>query len=244
MVKQLSVVLPREKLGELKELLLKSGGQEIERRNKYEEYRIDLDGRVLIAYSTGTVVFHEDLATFVSEMFKGLGIRVGMDEVGKGEAEGPIVVCAVALDDDGRRKAVSFGLVESKMSREERTKEVAARIREAALAIGTVVISPEEFRAVWRRGNLNELLANWHARALESVISSLKRADKVIVDSFDERRLKEKLEPLARKLGAELILEKGADRKYLEVAAASIVANEVRCSLMERGMRSRKWRTS
>lgn len=242
--KQLSVVLPREKLGELRKLLLRSGGREIERKNEYEEYRININGKVLIAYSTGTVVFHKDLATFVSEMFKGLGIRVGLDEVGKGEAEGPIVVCAVALDDNGRSKAVSFGLVESKMARDERTKEVATKIREVALAIGTVVISPEEFRMVWRRGNLNELLASWHAKALESIISSLKRADKVIVDSFDERRLKERLEPLAMKLGAELILEKGADRKYLEVAAASIVASEIRDSLMEKGMTSRKWRTS
>ncbi len=237
-------MLPHEKLEELKELLLKLGGQEIQKKNEYEEYRVRFEDKLLIAYSTGTVVFNEGLADIVSKMFKGLGIRVGIDEVGKGEAEGPLVVCAVALDDEGRSKAVSAGLVESKIAKKERLMEIANKMREAALAIGTVVVSPTEFKRIWKRGNLNELLAMWHAQALESVISSLKRIDVVIVDSFDERKLREKLEPLTKKVRARLILENEADRRYLEVAAASIIARAIRDGLIRRGMKSRKWETS
>jgi ribonuclease HIII len=237
-------VLPPERLEELKELLLKSGGHELGKKNEYEEFRISLDDKILIAYSTGTIVFHEDLADLISEMFKGLGTRVGIDEVGKGEAEGPLVVCAVAFDDEGRGKAVSTGLVESKMAKNQRIEKIAEKIKDAALAVGTVVISPEEFKRVWKRGNLNELLAKWHAKALESVICSIKRADAVIVDSFDEKRLMKELSPLAKRLGARLVLENGADRRYLEVAAASVIASALREKLMKEGMRLRKWGTS
>jgi len=242
--KQLSVVLPPEKLEELKKFLLKSGGHELARKNEYEEFRMSVDDRILIAYSTGTIVFHEELADLISEMFTGLGTRVGIDEVGKGEAEGPLVVCAVALDDEGRKKAVSAGLVESKMARIEKIEEIAEKIRKAALAVGTVVVSPEEFKKVWERGNLNDLLARWHAKALESVICSIGRADAVIVDSFDEKRLRKELSHMVDSLGAKLILENGADRRYLEVAAASVIASAFRERLMKEGMRLRKWGTS
>jgi len=242
--KQLSVVLPDGKLEELKELLLKSGGKEIQVKNEYEKYRIGLNDKVLIAYSTGTVVYHQDLSSLVAKVFMGLGTRIGVDEVGKGEAEGPLVVCAVALNDEGRSKAISIGLVESKMAKGDRIVEVADKIREAAVAVGTVVISPSEFKKVWKRGNLNELLARWHAQAVESVVCTLKKADVIIVDSFDERRLKEKLEPLAKRLGAKLILENEADRRYIEVAAASTIASAIRRNLMKKGMRLRKWETS
>ncbi len=237
-------MLPDGKLEELKELLLKSGGKEVQVKNEYERYRIGFNDKILIAYSTGTVVYHQDLADLVSKVFMGLGTRVGVDEVGKGEAEGPIVVCAVALDDEGRRKAVSIGLVESKMAKGGRIIEVADKIREAAVGVGTVVISPSEFRMVWKRGNLNELLAKWHARALESVVCKIKKADAIIVDSFDERRLRENLEPVAKRLGAMLVLENEADRRYIEVAAASTIASAIRRNLMKKGMRLRKWETS
>ena len=234
-------MLPDGKLDELKELLLTSGGKEIGVKNEYEKYRISFDNKVLIAYSTGTVVYHQDLAGLVSKVFMGLGMRVGVDEVGKGEAEGPIVICAVALDDNGRSKAVSIGLVESKMAKGERIVEVADRIKEAAVAVGTVVVSPTEFKKVWKKGNLNELLARWHAQALENAVCTLKKVDVIIVDSFDERRLREKLEPLAKRLGAELVLENEADRRYIEVAAASAIASAIRRNLMKEGMRLRKW---
>ncbi len=242
--KQLSVVLPEGKLEELKDLLLRSGGKEIETRNDYELYRIGFNDKVLIAYTTGTVVYHQDLADLVSKVFMGLGTRIGIDEVGKGEAEGPLVVCAVALDDEGRRKAVSIGLVESKMARGERLFEIADKIREASVAVGIVVISPSEFKKLWKRGNLNDLLAKWHAKALERLTCTIKKADVVIVDSFDERRLRENLEHLAKELGAKLVLENNADRRYLEVAAASTIASAIRRDLMKEGMRLKKWGTS
>ncbi len=242
--RQLSVSLPPEKLEELKKLLIRSGGVEVEGRRAHEAYRIRLDGKLLIAYLTGTIVFHEELAPLVSSMFKGFGVRVGIDEVGKGEAGGPLVVCAVAFDDEGREKAVLSGVIESKMLNRNKASEIARKVREAAISAGIVVISPEEFKKFWKKGNLNELLAKWHAIALKRAISTLKRVDEILVDSFDERRLRTNLEPIAKDLGAKLTLEEGADRKYIEVAAASALAAAIRADLIRKGMRSKKWGTS
>lgn len=222
-------------------MLRDEGGVEVPVKSCLELFRIRLLEGTVIAYRSGSVVFQEDLGDVISRVVREGGLRVGVDEVGKGEAKGPIVVAAVALDGDGREKMVSIGLVETKSARPGRISKMARGVEKGATCIEIIIVPPDEFRRIWKRGNLNELLAEWHKQALRGVADCLEHAKEVIIDSFDDRRLNEALGPIATELEANLLLENRADEKYLEVAAASVIARAKREELIARGMDGRKW---
>ena len=159
----------------------------------------------------------------LSSLIEEPGVEVGSDEAGKGEDEGPIVVAAVALDEESRKELRSLGLLESKSIPKGRVQELFEEIKLRALHLSVRVVTPEEFRSLWVRGNLNFLLASWHEEVIRDCLNRV-NATKVVVDSFDRKRLEEVLSWVK----ARLIIEPGADKKYVSVAAASVVARHIR----------------
>lgn len=73
----------------------------------------------------------------------GRGLALGVDEVGRGSVAGPLTVAAVALPDE----PVVWGLDDSKRLTPARREELAARVREVALAVGIGHVAPEEIDA-------------------------------------------------------------------------------------------------
>lgn len=73
----------------------------------------------------------------------GPGLVLGIDEVGRGSIAGPLTVGAVALPDE----PIVWGVNDSKQLTPERREELAARIRQVALAVGIGQASPEEIDA-------------------------------------------------------------------------------------------------
>ncbi len=186
-----------------------------------------------IVYKSGKVVFHSSLRYLIlSSLIEEPGVEVGSDEAGKGEDEGAIVVAAVALDESARKELRSLGLLESKSVPRSRIPELFKEISARALHVSTKVVTPEEFRSLWKRGNLNDLLANWHKQVIKDCLTHV-TADRVIVDSFDRKRL----EKVFSDLRVQVILEAGADKKYVSVAAASLIAKYLRGF----SMRGKKW---
>ncbi len=186
-----------------------------------------------IVYKSGKVVFHEPLRGLIlSSLMEEPGVEVGSDEAGKGESEGAIVVAAVALDDKARKELRSLGLLESKSIPKARIPEIFREISARALYVSAKVVTPEEFRSLWREGNLNDLLASWHKQVVTDCLTHVK-VDRVIIDSFDRKRL----ERAFSGLGIPVTLEAGADKKYVSVAAASLVARYLR----DLNSKGKKW---
>lgn len=139
----------------------------------------------------------------------GSGVIVGLDEVGRGSLAGPLTVCAVALPDEPQ----IIGLDDSKKLSPRRREELAAQVREQALAVGVAHVQPEEIDACGMAASLRvAMLRALHDTGLEP--------DAVLVDGNPLH-----LHP------AEVNVVKG-DGKVACIAAASIVAKVTRDALM------------
>jgi ribonuclease HII len=134
----------------------------------------------------------------------------GVDEAGRGALAGPLVAAAVILPED----CPIEGLADSKLLTPERREELAAQIREWALAITVVRASPDTIdRIGLQRTNLALL-----GRALRLLPDGF---DYGLADGF----------PLPDSPGPVLGVRKG-DQVISCVAAASIIAKVTRDRIM------------
>ncbi|MCD6348574.1 MAG: hypothetical protein J7L91_03015 [Candidatus Korarchaeota archaeon] len=222
-MQQLSTWLRGEEAQRLRRLVEVSGKIEPP-KNPWELFRFKFNDMLGIVYSSGKVVYHEPLASVIEDvLIEEEGIEVGSDEAGKGERTGPIVVAAVALDSEARKHLRARGLLESKSISRSKLMELASLVIERSEAYEVKVVFPEELSSRWRRGNLNELLVEWYYEVIAHVLGKVK-ASRVVIDSFDERRLRERFSSLK---DIEVVIEPKADEKYASVAAASVLAKEI-----------------
>ncbi len=230
----MSTWLKEEELERLKSIA-KSKGEVKEPKNPWESFRFHIRGYVGIAYLSGKVVYHEPLASIIEEALIEEGIEIGSDEAGKGEKTGPIVVASVALDPAARKQLRSRGLLESKSIPQGRLEELVTLIKRLAEAYTIKIVYPDELSHIWKKGNLNELLAKWHFEVISDILSKVK-ASRIIIDSFDRKKLESTFSPLSEVI--EVVIEPKADEKYAVVAAASLLA---RLSYIKNEKRGIKW---
>jgi ribonuclease HIII len=143
---------------------------------------------------------------------------VGLDEAGKGDYFGPLVVAAVAGSEVELR---SLGVADSKTVTDKRVLALAAQIH-TEFPVEVVTVYPERYNELYAKmKNLNRLLAWCHARALENL---LLRTDvnHVIADQF---AAPEVLERALKERGREAHLTQHPRAEaHATVAAASLVA--------------------
>ncbi len=147
--------------------------------------------------------------------------RIGVDESGKGDYFGPLVVAGVYSDTKDIEKLGEMGVKDSKKITDKRAEVLARQIMGKHL-FTTVVIGPEKYNELMEKmGNLNSLLAWAHARTIENLLSKV-RCTKVVVDQFANKRL---VQNALMKKGKEIRLEQRHKAESdLVVAAASILA--------------------
>lgn len=148
--------------------------------------------------------------------------RIGVDESGKGDVFGPLVVAAVALLPEVEIELARRGVRDSKALSDSRILELAHFIREKC-PFEVLVLHPSEYNMAYEQHgrNLNRLLAWCHAQ----VISRLGRrvsALKAVSDQFGDKSL------LKEALSAEncdiLLEQRPHAEEDVAVAAASILA--------------------
>jgi ribonuclease HIII len=147
--------------------------------------------------------------------------RLGIDESGKGDYFGPMVVAGVYCDGKDIGNLEEMGVKDSKRI-SDRAVEVLARKIMSKYMYTTVVIGPEKYNELQKKmGNVNTMLAWGHARTIENLLSKV-RCTKVVLDQFaDQRMVKNAL----MKKGKEIRLEQRHKAESdLVVAAASIIA--------------------
>ncbi len=145
----------------------------------------------------------------------------GVDESGKGDYFGPLVIAAAAVGDLEKPLLSDLYVRDSKKMTDARILTVARVIKEQ-VPHDLVVIMPDRYNDLYQKiGNLNKLLAWGHARAIENLLGKVDCAT-VISDQFAgahvlERALMEK----GRKV--ELIQQVRGESE-LAVATASVLA--------------------
>ncbi len=146
---------------------------------------------------------------------------IGVDEAGKGDFFGPLVVAAFLASDDEIPRLQELGVRDSKVLSDGRIATIAEQLRERFPNV-VLVCTPEMYNQ--RYGiikNLNFLLAEEHAEAIFRVLQN-EPADLAISDKFGKPEL---IERELKKRDSKIKMQQitGGER-IPQVAAASILA--------------------
>jgi ribonuclease HIII len=153
--------------------------------------------------------------------------HIGIDESGKGDFFGPLVIAAAYTNKQAARHLLDQGIQDSKkIGSDARIKQLADVIRETpGLRFELVSINPLKYNELYRKiGNLNRLLAWGHARVLENLLAKAPDCRRAISDQFARPEvLKRNLMEKGRQIE---LVQKTKAESDLAVAAASILARE------------------
>ncbi len=149
------------------------------------------------------------------------GDRIGVDESGKGDYFGPVVVAGVFLDAETEKKLRALNVRDSKKISDRRIKELRKIIRKEC-RYSVVAIGPERYNQLYTTmGNLNRILAWGHARVIENILTKTS-CSKAILDKFGQKDLV--LRALMKKGRSIEVEQKVRGESDLAVAAASVLA--------------------
>lgn len=147
--------------------------------------------------------------------------RIGIDESGKGDYFGPLVIAAVFVDETTQAELALMAVRDSKKISDGRILELATDIK-TICPHSVIAIGPHKYNELYAKiKNLNRLLAWGHAKALENLLERVS-CERAISDQFgDERLILNSLQEKGRRIVLEQRTRAESD---LAVAAASIVA--------------------
>ena len=147
--------------------------------------------------------------------------RIGLDESGKGDYFGPLVIGAVFVDEQIEDRLIALGVRDSKLLTDNRMLVMAEEIKSLCPHF-VVPIEPKRYNELYAKvKNLNRLLAWGHAWTLENMLEKVS-CDLAVVDKFgDELYLRKVLREKGRKI---TVVQQTRAEEDTAVAAASILA--------------------
>lgn len=156
------------------------------------------------------------MSTFIGEQ------RIGIDESGKGDYFGPLVIAAVLVGPEDEPFLREAGVKDSKKLSDASiariSKEIAGRCPYSVVRIG-----PQKYNELYDRiKNLNRLLAWGHSRAMENVLDKCPGCRMAISDQFGDEAF---LNSALMKRGSSIrLVQMPRAEEDVAVAAASIIA--------------------
>lgn len=152
-------------------------------------------------------------------------LYIGSDEVGTGEYFGPIIVVALSFKDiDAKKFAKSIGVKDSKSLTNLQIYEISEQLRDQ-VEYTAKIFTPNDYRNLDKKFNLNHVKYKLHIEAH----NTFNNDEKHVIDKFTTLNSMFKY---AKDLNLyfnyeNFILEEKAENKYLEVAAAAILAKRI-----------------
>ncbi len=151
----------------------------------------------------------------------------GVDESGKGDFFGPLVIAGVYVDAGIARELLDSGVQDSKrIGSDARIRALAQTVRKIAGGLtDMVLIGPARYNDLYKKfGNLNKLLGWGHARVIENLLAKKPSCPRSLSDQFaDARVIQQSLLRHGRKIDIQQRTKAESD---IAVAAASILARE------------------
>ena len=158
----------------------------------------------------------------------------GIDESGKGDFFGPLVIGGAYVDGESARVLLDAGVMDSKrIGSSAKIKQLAAAIRRVpGMKWSVVAIGPERYNEMYGSfRNLNELLAWGHATVIGELAGKVPGCPRALSDQFANPRV---LKRALTRQGVGIVLEqKTKGESDVAVAAASILARERFLAWME-----------
>jgi len=153
---------------------------------------------------------------------------LGIDEAGRGPVIGPMVICAVLVDEKQERKLKRIGVKDSKKISPKERERLAKEIKEIVEDFELVEISPQEIDG--------ESLNRLEFIKIKEMYRKYKPTHLYIDVPTSPRGVKNFCRDLRYDIGdsaLEIIGENRADEKYPVVSAASILAKVERDRIIE-----------
>lgn len=147
----------------------------------------------------------------------------GSDESGKGDFFGPLVVAAVAVNNETANALTLAGVRDCKELTDAKVLELEAVIKEKALAYSVLELLPEQYNLRYAQlKNLNTLNASGHFHALKNVLTAVPQAEGALIDQFlkDDIILKE----LRKVFPGKRFMQRPRAEENIAVGAASVLA--------------------
>lgn len=234
--------------------ILKNRGWEIEKA-PHTHWRARQDKTTIAAYLSGKLVVQgketEDTVKFIIEpevlkkasfgyqnvlaetenrqMFEP---HIGVDESGKGDYFGPLVIAAVYVKEDTARKLLELGIRDSKkVGGDKKIADLDHKIKQVIGDLYSIIpIGPETYNKLQKKiGNLNRLLGWGHAKAMENLLEKIPDCPRAISDKFgNESAIRNALQQRGKQIN---LIQIPRAEKDVAVAAASILA---RCEFVRR----------
>jgi ribonuclease HIII len=153
--------------------------------------------------------------------------HIGVDESGKGDYFGPLVIAGVCVEAKDEPRLVQAGVKDSKLLTDKQAIPIAEKIRSIVgpKRFDVLHISPEKYNELYLKiKNLNRLLAWGHARVLENLLAK-SPCETAVCDQFgDESLIKRALMEKGR---AVRLVQTPRAEQDVAVAAASILARDM-----------------
>lgn len=147
--------------------------------------------------------------------------HIGVDESGKGDFFGPLVIASVLVDERSAEIFNKLGIRDSKKITDKKILELEPKIK-ANAPHSVIAISNKKYNELYANiKNLNKLLAWGHARAIENLLE-VHTCEYVLSDKFgDESLIKSALMTNGKNVRLEQMVRAESD---IAVAAASVLA--------------------
>ncbi len=152
--------------------------------------------------------------------------HLGVDESGKGDFFGPLVIAGVYTEGELPRKLLDLGVRDSKLiGSDKKAIEIAEQIEELVTLdrFNVVVISPVKYNELYVKfANLNRLLAWGHATVIENLLTRWPDCPRALSDKFAHESL---IQRALKERGKGIVLQQRTKAESdIAVAAASILA--------------------
>lgn len=151
--------------------------------------------------------------------------HLGVDESGKGDFFGPLVIAGVYVEKELSRKLLDAGVKDSKqITSDKKALDLAGEIKEiVGPRWDVVVILPEKYNELYLKfKNLNRLLAWGHAKVIENLLTRWPACPRALSDQFADESL---IQRALQERGKKIILEQRTKAESdIAVAAASVLA--------------------
>jgi len=156
--------------------------------------------------------------------------HIGVDESGKGDFFGPLVIAGVLVDEKTAELFTNLGIKDSKKISDKKILEYSVKIKQNA-PHSIITIGNSKYNELYSSiKNLNKLLAWGHARAIENILDK-HECEYALSDKFgDDRFIKSALMKNGKNIRLEQMVRAESD---IAVAAASILARATFVQKME-----------
>lgn len=153
----------------------------------------------------------------------------GIDESGKGDFFGPLVIAGVYTDRDIAHELRAAGVQDSKaITSDARIRSLADVIRTTpGLACEVVSMGPDRYNTLYPKfKSLNRLLAWGHSRVIEALLEQRPDCPRALSDQFAEASVLQKALGPRAKVHTFVLEQRTKGESDIAVAAASILARE------------------